>query len=158
MYEIREGYQLFEHSYLGIITYSECSINLVLKSIIIKHKSDILLNYVKVSHDKNKGKVWLTCHYVTVSDIQEILELNLCAGDAGLNRKIHKSDISRPGLEMAGYFNFYPADRVQLLGKTEIVLFFKTRTGRESWIEWKDFVQKKHRQLSLRMEWKFLKN
>ena len=40
-----------------------------------------------------------------------------------LTAKIHKSDISRPGLEMAGYFNFYPADRVQLLGKTELSFF-----------------------------------
>ena len=41
----------------------------------------------------------------------------------GSDKKIHKSDISRPGLEMAGYFNFYPADRVQLLGKTELSFF-----------------------------------
>lgn len=61
--------------------------------------------------------------YVTVSDIQVALELDLRAGEAGLDRKIHKSDISRPGLEMAGYFTFYPADRVQLLGKTELSFF-----------------------------------
>lgn len=61
--------------------------------------------------------------YVIVSDIQEVLELDLRAGEAGLDRKIHKSDISRPGLEMAGYFTFYPADRVQLLGKTELSFF-----------------------------------
>ena len=46
--------------------------------------------------------------YVTVSDIQVALELDLRAGEVGLGRKIHKSDISRPGLEMAGYFTFYP--------------------------------------------------
>lgn len=61
--------------------------------------------------------------FVTVNDIQEALELNLKAGEVGLERKIHKSDISRPGLEMAGYFTFYPADRVQLLGKTELSFF-----------------------------------
>lgn len=61
--------------------------------------------------------------YVIVSDIQEVLELNLIAGEVGLKRKIHKSDISRPGLEMAGYFTFYPADRIQLLGKTELSFF-----------------------------------
>lgn len=61
--------------------------------------------------------------YVTVSDIQVALELDLRAGETGLDRKIHKSDISRPGLEMAGYFTFYPADRVQLLGKTELSFF-----------------------------------
>lgn len=61
--------------------------------------------------------------YVTVSDVQEALELELRAGEAGLGRRIHKSDISRPGLEMAGYFTFYPADRIQLLGKTELSFF-----------------------------------
>jgi len=61
--------------------------------------------------------------YVTVKDAQENLFLELCAGEAGIERQIHTSDISRPGLEMAGYFNYYLADRVQLLGKTELSFF-----------------------------------
>ncbi len=61
--------------------------------------------------------------YVTVKDVQEKLFLELCAGEAGIERQIHTSDISRPGLEMAGYFNYYLADRVQLLGKTELSFF-----------------------------------
>lgn len=60
---------------------------------------------------------------VTVEDVQQALELEICAGHAGLQRTIYKSDISRPGLEMAGYFNFYPAERIQLLGKTELSFF-----------------------------------
>lgn len=60
---------------------------------------------------------------VTVADVQHALELELCAGEAGLHRIIYKSDISRPGLEMAGYFTFYPAERIQLLGKTELSFF-----------------------------------
>lgn len=63
--------------------------------------------------------------YVTVRDVQDRLKLDICAGDTGLDRKIYKSDISRPGLEMAGFFNFYPADRIQLLGKTELAFFSK---------------------------------
>lgn len=65
----------------------------------------------------------MSVSYVTVNDVQDRLALQLCAGETGINRKIHKSDISRPGLEMAGYFNFYPADRIQLLGKTELSFF-----------------------------------
>ena len=65
----------------------------------------------------------MSVDYVTVKDVQDRLGLHLCAGEEGLDRKIHKSDISRPGLEMAGYFNFYPADRIQLLGKTELSFF-----------------------------------
>ncbi len=61
--------------------------------------------------------------YVTVKDVHEKLFLELSAGEAGMERQIHTSDISRPGLEMAGYFNYYLADRVQLLGKTELSFF-----------------------------------
>ncbi|KAA0944324.1 HPr kinase/phosphorylase [Sporosarcina sp. ANT_H38] len=61
--------------------------------------------------------------YVTVKNVQEKLFLELCAGEMGIERQIHTSDISRPGLEMAGYFNYYLADRVQLLGKTELSFF-----------------------------------
>lgn len=62
---------------------------------------------------------------VTVKDVQERFGLELLGGQAGINRNIVTSDISRPGLEMAGYFDFYPASRVQLLGKTEISFFNK---------------------------------
>lgn len=61
--------------------------------------------------------------FVTVRDVQEKLFLELVAGQKGIERQIHTSDISRPGLEMAGYFNFYLKDRVQLLGKTELSFF-----------------------------------
>ncbi|WQP43147.1 HPr(Ser) kinase/phosphatase [Bacillus atrophaeus] len=33
------------------------------------------------------------------------------------------SDLSRPGIEIAGYFTYYPRERVQLLGKTELSFF-----------------------------------
>jgi HPr kinase/phosphorylase len=61
--------------------------------------------------------------YVTVKDVQEKLFLELSTGGTGIERQIHTSDISRPGLEMAGYFDYYLADRVQLLGKTELSFF-----------------------------------
>ncbi|MGJ9385421.1 HPr(Ser) kinase/phosphatase [Salipaludibacillus sp. CF4.18] len=38
-------------------------------------------------------------------------------------RSITTSDISRPGMEMAGYFTYYPAKRIQLLGKTEMTFY-----------------------------------
>lgn len=60
---------------------------------------------------------------VTVEDVQQALELELCAGESGLQRTIEKSDISRPGLEIAGYFKFYESERVQLLGRTELSFF-----------------------------------
>jgi HPr kinase/phosphorylase len=50
-------------------------------------------------------------------------QLELVSGEEGINRPITMSDLSRPGLEMAGYFTYYPKERVQLLGKTEISFF-----------------------------------
>lgn len=60
---------------------------------------------------------------VTIKDVQEKFFLELRAGETGIERQIHTSDISRPGLEMAGYFKFYLSDRIQLLGKTELSFF-----------------------------------
>lgn len=60
---------------------------------------------------------------VTAKQVMDIFELALVSGQEGLGRHIAISDISRPGLEMAGYFTHYPANRVQLLGKTELSFF-----------------------------------
>ncbi|MEG9295720.1 HPr(Ser) kinase/phosphatase [Mangrovibacillus sp. Mu-81] len=57
---------------------------------------------------------------VRTKDLVEKFNLELVGGEEGLHRPITTSDISRPGLEMAGYFNYYPAERIQLLGKTEL--------------------------------------
>lgn len=57
---------------------------------------------------------------VTVADLVENIRLDVIYGDDLLDdREISTSDISRPGLELTGYFNYYPAKRVQLLGITE---------------------------------------
>ncbi|MCM3727637.1 HPr(Ser) kinase/phosphatase [Neobacillus cucumis] len=60
---------------------------------------------------------------VRTKDIFEKFNLELVSGEEGINRPITMSDISRPGIEMAGYFEFYPAERIQLLGKTELSFF-----------------------------------
>ncbi|MGJ7920226.1 HPr(Ser) kinase/phosphatase [Neobacillus sp. LXY-4] len=60
---------------------------------------------------------------VRTKDIIEKFNLELISGEEGINRPITTSDISRPGIEMAGYFNYYPAERIQLLGKTELSFF-----------------------------------
>jgi HPr kinase/phosphorylase len=58
---------------------------------------------------------------VRTKDIIEKFNLELISGEEGINRPITTSDISRPGLEMAGFFDYYPAERIQLLGKTELI-------------------------------------
>lgn len=60
---------------------------------------------------------------VTTRDVMEKFDLELVSGQEGIGRYITTSDISRPGLEMAGYFTHYPSNRVQLLGKTELSFF-----------------------------------
>ncbi|MBI0577673.1 HPr kinase/phosphorylase [Neobacillus cucumis] len=60
---------------------------------------------------------------VRTKEILEKFHLELMSGEEGINRPITTSDISRPGIEMAGYFEFYPAERIQLLGKTELSFF-----------------------------------
>jgi HPr kinase/phosphorylase len=60
---------------------------------------------------------------VRTKDIYERFQLELISGEEGINRPITTSDISRPGIEIAGYFEYYPAERIQLLGKTELSFF-----------------------------------
>ncbi|SFH62490.1 HPr(Ser) kinase/phosphatase [Pisciglobus halotolerans] len=67
---------------------------------------------------------------VTVQELVEAIDLEVYSGDAYLGRKIEVSDLSRPGLELTGYFNYYPQNRVQLFGRTEIS-FSKQMTSDE---------------------------
>ncbi len=60
---------------------------------------------------------------VFVSELIERFDFKLVSGQEGINREIATSDISRPGLEMAGFFKYYPAERFQLLGMTELTFF-----------------------------------
>lgn len=60
---------------------------------------------------------------VRTKDILEKFHLELISGEEGIDRSITTGDISRPGIEIAGYFEYYPAERIQLLGKTELSFF-----------------------------------
>ena len=62
---------------------------------------------------------------VRTKDIIKKFDMELISGEEGINRPITTTDISRPGLEIAGYFEYYPAERLQLLGKTELTFFEK---------------------------------
>lgn len=60
---------------------------------------------------------------VQTKDLLENFTLTLVAGESGCHREIFTSDISRPGIEMTGYFKYYPRERLQLIGKTEMNYF-----------------------------------
>jgi HPr kinase/phosphorylase len=52
---------------------------------------------------------------------QSSLDLTLAAGQAGLEREITSSDISSPGLVLAGFTDRFPSRRIQVLGETEVM-------------------------------------
>jgi HPr kinase/phosphorylase len=62
---------------------------------------------------------------LSVSDLlerrQKSLALTLVAGEEGLSREITNSDISSPGLVLAGFTDRYPRRRMQVLGETEVM-------------------------------------
>lgn len=59
--------------------------------------------------------------------IKENLNLEIISGENSLDREINSPDISRPALQLAGYFSHYDPTRVQVLGRGELS-FFKLLT------------------------------
>lgn len=57
---------------------------------------------------------------ITVEQIVRKFDLEVLAGEKALGRKISKNKAHRPGLEFIGYFDFFPTERVQVLGRKEI--------------------------------------
>ncbi|AKP03469.1 MULTISPECIES: HPr(Ser) kinase/phosphatase [Companilactobacillus] len=59
-------------------------------------------------------------NFVTVSQLVKDNELKVYSGEELLEgKKVITSDISRPGIELTGYFDYYPSERIQLFGQTE---------------------------------------
>lgn len=68
---------------------------------------------------------------VIVKDLMENTPVNrVISGEQFLDREILTSDLSRPSIELTGYFDFYAHKRIQLLGSTEIS-FMKRMTKEE---------------------------
>ncbi|NDI36583.1 HPr(Ser) kinase/phosphatase [Chengkuizengella sediminis] len=67
---------------------------------------------------------------VKVKELVKKLDLEVVCGQEGLDRYITVADISRPGLVMAGFYAYYPKERVQILGMTELT-YFKTLSNEE---------------------------
>ncbi|MGO3732269.1 MAG: HPr(Ser) kinase/phosphatase [Vagococcus sp.] len=73
-------------------------------------------------------------HMVQIKDIVNQLQLDVYSGEDYLERQVTSSEISRPGLELTGYFNYYPHDRIQMLGKKEITFTEKMTTEEKDMI------------------------
>lgn len=61
---------------------------------------------------------------VRTKDVIDKFKFELICGEDGINRPITTSDLYRPGIELAGFFDFFPAERLQLLGRTELSFFY----------------------------------
>ncbi|WP_051316914.1 HPr(Ser) kinase/phosphatase [Haloplasma contractile] len=59
-----------------------------------------------------------------VRELVEELKFTIIAGEAGLDRRIDQKMLSRPGLELAGLFDFYEEDRIQIIGSKEVTFFY----------------------------------
>jgi HPr kinase/phosphorylase len=62
---------------------------------------------------------------VTVQDLVKRFSLEVLAGESQLNRTITQSRTHRPGLEFVGYFDFFPTERIQVLGRKEVTYLLK---------------------------------
>jgi HPr kinase/phosphorylase len=58
--------------------------------------------------------------HIAVQQIVDKFDLEVVAGGTGLRRHIESDDIHRPGLEFTGYLEYFPQERIQILGRTEI--------------------------------------
>ncbi|MEK3735080.1 MULTISPECIES: HPr(Ser) kinase/phosphatase [Paenibacillus] len=57
---------------------------------------------------------------ITVQNIKDTFQLEVLTGADRLDRIITRPRSHRPGLEFVGYFDFFPMERVQVLGRKEI--------------------------------------
>ncbi|BFH66137.1 MAG: HPr(Ser) kinase/phosphatase [Paenibacillus dendritiformis] len=57
---------------------------------------------------------------VMIQQLVEKFKLEVLTGGNRLNRTISKTRVHRPGLEFAGYYEFFPQERIQVLGLKEI--------------------------------------
>lgn len=78
---------------------------------------------------------------VTIQELVNTSTFKILSGEEFLNKKITSTEIYRPGVELTGYFNFYPSWRVQLMGQTELS-FIQRMTSEERLIIMRRLCQK----------------
>jgi len=55
-----------------------------------------------------------------LSEKKEEFGLEILSGKGGLKKKITSPDVNRPGLALAGHTGYFLAERIQIMGKTEV--------------------------------------
>ena len=61
---------------------------------------------------------------ITVQKLSDDFKFQVLSGHKGLENLVDKTQLSRPGIELAGLFDFYESDRLQLLGSKEVTFFW----------------------------------
>mgnify|MGYP001412455522 CR=1 FL=1 len=56
---------------------------------------------------------------IIIKKIAKDLELEVLAGETGLNRTVSAEMLNRPGVELAGFYDFYDQERILLIGSKE---------------------------------------
>ncbi|MDD3113380.1 MAG: HPr(Ser) kinase/phosphatase [Candidatus Izemoplasmatales bacterium] len=60
---------------------------------------------------------------LTVASVIAGLNLDILAGKNGIQRLVTEANLTKPGLELAGLFDFYEHDRIQIIGSKEGTFF-----------------------------------
>jgi len=60
---------------------------------------------------------------IPISEIIKGLKLDILAGKEGINRTVSNPSLTKPGVELAGMFDFYENDRLQIIGSKESTFF-----------------------------------
>lgn len=60
---------------------------------------------------------------ITITEVVNALKLEVIAGEKGIERAVINPNLSKPGLELAGLFDFYEHDRIQIIGSKEGTFF-----------------------------------
>lgn len=63
--------------------------------------------------------------YLTIEQLVRKFSLKVLVGEHQLQKEIKQPRVHRPGLEFVGHFDFFPTERVQILGKKEITYLHK---------------------------------
>ena len=60
---------------------------------------------------------------LTIKNLVDDFQLQVVSGAEGLNTELSSSQLSRPGIELAGLFDYFEHDRIQLFGSKEVTFF-----------------------------------
>ncbi|MCI0182733.1 MAG: HPr(Ser) kinase/phosphatase [Acidibacillus sp.] len=58
--------------------------------------------------------------YVTVAELCDELALTVITDGGGLERRVGTMEINRPGLALTGFLKYFPSERVQVIGQSEM--------------------------------------